>query len=39
MVKMYCKLIIAGRMTLDKVPDKFKEAVKAALLEQGYDIQ
>lgn len=37
MVEMYCKLIIAKRRTFDKIPDEFKDAVKARLSELGYD--
>lgn len=38
MVEIYCKLIIAKRRTFDKVPDIFKDEVKAKLSELGYDI-
>lgn len=38
MIEIYCKLIIAKRRTIDTVPDKFKESVKARLIELGYDI-
>lgn len=38
MVEVYCKLIIGKRgRKFDSVPDNFKEAVKARLLELGYD--
>lgn len=37
MVEIYCKLIVNDRRTFDKVPDFFKEDVKARLLELGYD--
>ena len=37
MVEIYCKLIIAKRRTFDKVPDIFKDEVKAKLSELGYD--
>lgn len=37
MVEIYCKLIINKRRTFDKVPEAFKEDVKARLQELGYD--
>lgn len=37
MVEIYCKLIIGKRRSFDRVPDDFKEAVKARLKELGYD--
>lgn len=37
MVEIYCKLIIAKRRSIDKVPDNFKSDVKARLNELGYD--
>ncbi len=37
MVDIYCKLIISKRRTFDRVPDTFKSAVEARLLELGYD--
>lgn len=37
MIEMYCKLIIAGRRSFDKIPDEFKEEVEERLLEKGYD--
>lgn len=37
MVEIYVKLIINKRRTFDKVPAKFREAVKERLLELGYD--
>lgn len=37
MVEIYCKLIIGKRRTFDKVPDNFKVAVEARLVELGYD--
>ena len=44
MVDLYVALIINGRRTFDKVPSKFKEAVRAelealALDENGYPIE
>lgn len=37
MVEIYCKLIIAKRRSIDKVPDNFKVEVEARLEELGYD--
>lgn len=37
MIDIYCKLIINGRRTFDKVPESFKEAVQLRLIELGYD--
>lgn len=37
MIEMYCKLIIAGRRTFDKVPDELKESVEQRLIELGYN--
>ena len=37
MVTLYVALIINGRRTFDKVPAKFKEAVKADLEALGLD--
>ena len=36
MAKVYYKLIVAGRKTLDDVPEKYYDAVKALLIEAGY---
>ena len=38
MVEMYCKLIIAKRRTLERVPDNLQAAVITRLKELGYDI-
>lgn len=37
MVDLYVALIIAGRRTFDKVPAKFKEAVREELAALGLD--
>lgn len=37
MIEVYCKLIINGRRTFDRIPNEFKESVEARLLELGYD--
>lgn len=37
MIEVYCKLIISGRRTFDKVPDELKERVEMRLIELGYD--
>ena len=37
MIEMYCKLIIEGRRTFDKIPNEFKERVQMKLIEKGYD--
>ena len=37
MIEVYCRLIIGGRRTFDKVPNEFKERVEERLLELGYD--
>ena len=37
MVDLYVALIIAGRRTFDKVPAKFKDAVRRELLALGLD--
>lgn len=37
MVALYVALIIAGRRTFDRVPVKFREAVKADLEAIGLD--
>lgn len=37
MIEIYCKLIISGRRTFDRVPEDFKEAVALRLVELGYD--
>ena len=37
MVEIYCKLIIAKRRSIDKVPDNFKAEVEDRLEELGYD--
>lgn len=34
MVKIYVRWIRAGRMTLDEVPERWREAVRAALDEK-----
>ena len=34
MVKIYVRWIEAGRMTLDEVPERWREAVRAALDEK-----
>lgn len=33
MVKLYVKKIKAGKMTLDQVPEKWRDAVREALLK------
>lgn len=33
MVHIYCRKILAGQMTLEKVPERWREAVAAALEE------
>lgn len=33
MVKIYVQRVIDGRMTLDEVPEKFREAVRKAIEE------
>lgn len=38
MIDVYCKLIITGRRTFDKVPDEFKEDVELRLAQLGYDV-
>ena len=37
MVDLYVALIIAGRRTFDRVPAKFKQAVKDTLATLGLD--
>ena len=37
MIEMYCKLIINGRRTFDKVPAELQESVEQRLAELGYD--
>lgn len=37
MVDLYCALIIAGRRTIDRVPAKYREAVKEELAAIGLD--
>lgn len=37
MVDLYVALIIAGRRTFDRVPAKFKQAVKDTLTSLGLD--
>lgn len=37
MVDLYVALIIAGRRSFDRVPAKFKEAVRKELLALGLD--
>lgn len=37
MVDLYCALIIAGRRTIDKIPEKYREAVKKELAAVGLD--
>lgn len=37
MVEMYCKLIIAKRRAFDRIPEVFKNDVKARLSELGYN--
>lgn len=34
MVKIYVRLINKGRMTIDEVPEKYREAVKEALAKE-----
>ena len=36
MVEIYCKLIINGRRTFDKIPENCKELVESRLAELGY---
>ena len=35
MVEFYVRMIKAGELTLDQVPDKWREAVQAALGREG----
>jgi hypothetical protein len=37
MAKIYYKKIIAGEMTLDDVPERWREEVRKMLEENGYD--
>ena len=37
MIDIYCKLIINKRRTFDRVPENFRDDVKARLEELGYD--
>lgn len=37
MIEIYCKLIINGRRSFERVPDDLKEAVTRRLSELGYD--
>ena len=36
MAEAYAKLIMAGKKTMDDVPDKLKESVQAILDEHGW---
>lgn len=36
MAAVYADVIIKGKKTIEEVPDKIKEAVKAILIERGY---
>ena len=36
MVAVYANLIVKGVKTLDEVPEKIREAVKAYLIEKGH---
>ncbi len=37
MVSLYVRLIIAGKKSISDVPEKYLEAVKAELIERGYE--
>ena len=38
MVKFFVVQIRLGRITIEQVPDKYREAVEAALAEQGGEV-
>ena len=36
MEKVYANIILKGKMTIDEVPDRIRDAVRQILIDKGY---